>query len=87
MVAGKKAKLYDDILKRRALHSGQPQRYLPRMVGVHDENRKGQHPSIQYIHGKLTANIEEDGFSGHASKTRGLHLPSKRIEVGQAACT
>merc|ERR1711884_66215 len=64
-VWSEKSKAVKDIMARRAKFKGQPQRILPQHCGVHNMNRKGQLPSIMYVHGPLTANVKRDGHDSN----------------------
>lgn len=67
-VFAKTSKKVEQILLNRAAHKGDTIRIRPSRIGVHQCNRKGQSPSMQYIHGALTNNVKKDGFDAKRAR-------------------
>ena len=67
-IFAKTSKVVEQILAKRALNKGVPQRFKPHTCGVSQWNRKGQSPNLMYIHGPLFDNMKKDGFDPKRAK-------------------
>ena len=67
-IFAKTSKVVEQILAKRALNKGVPQRFKPHTCGVSQWNRKGQSPNMMYIHGPLFDNMKKDGFDPKRAK-------------------